>query len=177
MLTAMWRVLTRPSPAAFENVRAGADLGRAIVGTLAIGAATGFVGGLINLLSVGDPIADVLTLTIITPFRLLFALILAQAFLFAASRALGGRGEFATQAYLGALVFVPLNALASLLAAIPSIGAFLAFVILMYSVVVNAIALRTAHGGRTWQISNVMLLGLSFIGGIIGWVAISSIPA
>jgi hypothetical protein len=175
MFAAMWRALTRPSLTAFEQARADANLGRALVATLVIGAATGFVGGLINFISTSDSIIEVLTLAIINPLRLVFALIVVQAILFSAARALGGRGDFAKQAYLGALVFVPINALASLLTAIPTVGAFLAFAVLMYGVVVNVWALRAAHGGRAWQTSNIVLLILSFIGGIIGWVAMSSI--
>lgn len=175
MFAAMWRALTQPSLTVFEQARADANLGRALVAALVIGAATGFVGGVINFISIGDSIIQVLTLAIINPLRLVFALIVVNAILFAAARALGGQGDFATQTYLGALVFVPINALASLLAAIPTIGAFFAFAALMYSVVVNVRALRAAHGGRAWQTSNSVLFTLSFIGGIIGWVAMSSI--
>lgn len=175
MFAAMWRALTRPSLTAFEQARADANLGRALIAALVIGAATGFVGGLINFFSANDSIIEALTLAIISPLRLMFALIIVNAILFSAARALGGRGDFATQTYLGALVFVPINALASLLAAIPTIGAFLAFAALMYGVVVNVWALRAAHDGRAWQTSNIVLLILSFMGGIIGWIAMSSI--
>jgi len=175
MFAAMWRALTRPSLAVFEQARTGANLGRAIIAAMAIGAATGFVGGLINFFSAGDSIIEALTLAIINPLRLVFALIVVNAILFSAARALGGRGDFATQTYLGALVFVPINALASLFAAVPTIGAYLAFAALMYGVAINVLSLRAAHGGRAWQTSNIVLLILSFIGGIVGWIAMSSI--
>ena len=47
----MWRALTRPSRSTFETMRAHADLGQAIVATLAIGIVTGFIGGIVNMIS------------------------------------------------------------------------------------------------------------------------------
>lgn len=177
MFAAMWRVLTRPAPGVFEDARAGASLDRAVIATIVIGAATGLIGGLINVLSVGDSVGEALTLMIITPFRLLFALIVVNAFWFVVARGLRGQGNFSTQVYLGALVFIPLNALASLATIIPTLGAWLAVGLLVYGAVVNIFALRAAHGGSAWQISNSVLFALSLIGGIIGWAAISSIPS
>lgn len=178
MFSTMWRVFTRPSLAEFENARADASLGRAIIATLIVGLATGLSGGVINVISVGDSLVEAITLMIITPFRLLFALIVVNAFWLATLRALGGIGEWATQTYLSALVFVPLNALSSLLGSIPTLGAVLAIGVMLYGAGVNVFALRAAHDATTWRGSNIVLRlrVLSLIGALIGWVALSSIP-
>ena len=175
MLDAMRRVIVHPSLDKFLRERDHADFGRAIVGTLAIGALAGGVGGILNVLAIGDSIGEAIALTIVTPLRFIFALILSQAFLLASARVLGGRGEFATQFYLGALGFVPLNAIGILLVAIPAIGAALALAMLLYSMALNVFALRAAHGGTAWRVPNGVLFILSISGGILGWFALSSI--
>lgn len=175
MITLMWRVLTQPSLDEFEHARAQAHLRDVILTTLLIGMVTGAIGGVINVFAVGDSIVEALTLAIITPFRLLFALIVVNAFCLIAARALGGHGDFSTQMILLALVQIPLNALASLLAAIPTLGAILAIVSLIYNAILSVLALRAAHGGREWRVSNSVLFVVMFIGGIIGWIALSSI--
>jgi len=175
MIAQIGRALTRPSLDEFERARAIVHLRDVILITLLIGGWTGAIGGAINMLAIGDSIVEAFTLAIITPFRLLFALVVVNAFLLLVARALGGRGDFSTQMVLIALVFIPLNALASLLAAIPTFGAMLAIVVLIYNSVVSVLALRAAHGGRAWRVSNIALVAATFISGIIGWIAISSI--
>lgn len=175
MLRAMGRVVFHPSVRAFEAERPGASLGGAILGTFGIGAVTGFAGGWINFLLANSSIADIIVLSIITPIRLIVALLASQAFLYIAARALGGRGEFATQAYLSSLVFAPLNALALVLASIPFAGAYLAVVVLTYDVVATIPALRAAHGGRAWRSWSLLLVLPSAIAGLIAWLAISTL--
>lgn len=175
MLRAMSRALFHPSVDTFERERSSASLGRAIVGTLGIGLVTGFAGGWINLLLASGSIADIIVLTIMTPIRLIVGLLISQAFLLVAARALGGCGEFAEQAYLSSLVFAPLNALASLLASIPRVGAYLAVAVLAYDVLVTVPALQAAHGGRRWHAGRVVLVLLSSIAGLIAWLAISAL--
>lgn len=175
MLRAMTRVLFHPSVGAFEAERPGASLGGAILGTFGIGLVTGLAGGWINFLLVSGSIADIVVLTIITPIRLIVALLASQAFLHVAARALGGRGEFATQAYLSSLVFAPLNALALILASIPFLGAYLAVAVLAYDVAATVLALRAAHGGRAWRAWSALLVLLSAIAGLIAWLAISTL--
>lgn len=172
MFAQMGRALMRPSLGGFEQARANANLGRALIAALVIGALTGFIGGLINMLAVGDSIVQTVTLTIITPLRFIFALIIVQAILFSMMRALGGCGNFETQTYLSALVFIPINALARLLESIPTIGAWLAIVTMVYGAAANVPALRAAHG---WRGSNGVLFILSLIGGMVGLIAMSSI--
>ncbi len=175
MLRAMRCVLLHPSVGAFEAARPGASLGGAILGTFGIGAVTGFAGGWINFLLASSSIADIIVLTIITPIRLIAALLASQAFLHVAARALGGRGEFSTQAYLASLVFAPLNALALVLASVPFVGAYLAIAVLAYDVVATVPALRAAHGGLAWRAWSMLLVFLSAIAGLIAWLAISTL--
>ena len=175
MIRAMGRVLRHPSVNTFKSESTHAKLGSAILVTCFVGAVAGFIGGCINLLLADSSVADILVLTIITPLRLVVALLVAQAFLFVTARALRGQGEFDTQAYLGALVFAPLYALATLVAVLPVIGAWLAFAVLLWNVALNVPALRAVHGGDSWRVWNVALLGLSFVAGTIAWFAISSL--
>jgi len=172
----MWHVLVRPSSSAFDDALAEVNFGRAIIATLGIGVVVGFIGGIINVLAVGDSIIEAITLTIITPFRLLFALVVVNAFWLAILRALGGSGDFATQTSISALVFVPTHALSNVFLAIPSIGGAFALIVLAYGVVVSVFALRAAHGGLAWRVSNIVLLVIALIGGLLGVLAMSSIP-
>ncbi len=175
MLRAMRRVLFHPSVGAFETERPGASLDKAILGTLGIGVVSGFAGGWINFLLASTSIADIIVLTILTPIRLIVALLASQAFLHVAVRALGGRGEFATQAYLSSLVFAPLNALALFLASIPFAGAYLAIAVLAYDVAVTVPAVRAAHGGSAWRSWGALLVLLSAVAGLMAWLAISTL--
>lgn len=176
MLAIMLQVIVRPSLAVFEAECARASLGRAITNTAALGVVTGGIGGLINFIFAGDAAAEIVALAIMTALRLVAALIASQAFLFAAARALNGRGDFATQTYLAGLVFAPLNALGMLANSVPTLGAFVALALLFYSTLLIALAMRAAHGGRAWHVSNVTLVGWSFVGGWIAWLVISSLP-
>ncbi len=175
MLRAMGRVLLHPSVSAFEKEQPGANLGGAILGTFGIGAFTGFCGGWINVLLASSSIADVVVLTVITPIRLIVGLLVSQAFLHVAARALGGRGEFSTQTYLASLVFAPLNALALILASIPFVGAYLAVAVLGYDVLATVPAVRAAHGGREWHVWSAWLVIPSSIAALIAWLAISTL--
>lgn len=173
----MLAVIFRPSLAAFEAARARASLGGAITNTAAIGVVTGGIGGAINFLFAGDAAAEIVTLAIMTALRLVAALIASQAFLFAAARALNGRGDFATQTYLAALAFAPLTALGMLADVVPTYGAFVAVAVWLYSSGPIALATRAAHGGRAWRVANVTLLGWTLLASGIGWLVISSLPA
>lgn len=181
MLRAMARVIAHPSLAAFEEAQSNANLPtnnagltrHTILALAASGATTGIIGGFINLFLANSSVADIVILTLITPLRFLGSFLVAQAFLFAALRALGGRGEFATQAYLSALAFAPLSAVSSLLAILPTVGGYLAPATLIYTTVLTAFALRAAHGQ---SMPSAVLVLLSLAGGLIGWVVSSSLP-
>lgn len=176
MIALMWRALWHPSADMFQDARTNANLGHAITATLALGIVTGFIGGIINLISVGDSFVEVITLTIITPLRLVFALIMMNALWLALLRLLGARGDFAAQTYLSAFAIMPMIALATLLAAIPTIGAVLAIGALGYGGVVNVFALRAAHAIPSSRASNMMVWTISLCGSILSWLATSSIP-
>jgi uncharacterized membrane protein YsdA (DUF1294 family) len=77
---------------------------------------------------------------------------------------------------LGALVFVPFFGIVSLADVIPMIDTIIVGASMLYFVIVNIFALRVAHGGQTWRISNVVLLSMSLLGGMIGWLVMASIP-
>ncbi len=172
----LWRTFTHPSLAAFQAARATATLGGAIIGTVAIGACAGFLGGTLNVLFANGALADVVADSIMTPLRLVIAFLATQAFLFAIAQQWGGRGEFATQAYLSMLAFAPCHALALLADTIPNGGVWLAMAFWVYGVALIAIALSAAHGASAWRISKLKLLALSGIGGLISSVVISIIP-
>lgn len=176
MIALMWRALWHPSASVFQDARANANLGHAITATLALGIVIGFIGGIVNLISVGDSLVEVITLTIITPLRLVFALIVMNATWLVLLRFIGARGDFATQTYLSTFAMMPMIALAILLAAIPTIGAWLAIAALGYGGVVNVFALRAAHDESLSCVSNIILVAVSLSGGILGWLAMSSIP-
>jgi hypothetical protein len=169
----MARVIVYPSLATFEETQSNGNLGRAILATAASGTLTGMIGGLVNLILANSSLADIVILMLITPLRFLGSFLVAQAFLFAALRTLGGRGEFATQAYLSALAFAPLSAVSSLLAILPTVGRYLALATLLYTTVLTAFALRAAHGQ---SMPSLVLVLLSLIGGLIGWGVSSSLP-
>lgn len=176
MIERMWRALLHPSLSVFQDARAHANLGHVITTTLALGIVTGFIGGILNFISVGDSLVEGITLTIITPFRLMFALVVMNALWLMVLRPMGAHGDFATQTWLSALTMMPMIALASLLAAIPTIGAVLAIGALGYGSVVNVFALRVAHAESLSRASNLVLAAVSLSGGILGWLAMSSIP-
>lgn len=174
-LGALSRVLRHPTASAFEAERPNARLNEAILLAFGIGAVAGMVGGCLNWLFAGSSAADIIVLTIITPLRLIVALLISQAFLYLVARLLGGRGGFAEQTFLGALVFVPLNAIAALLAVFPGIGPFLATAILAINIVLMVPALRAAHGIQTWHVSIIILLPATLVAGILAWFTISSL--
>jgi hypothetical protein len=176
MIAWMGRVLLHPSLSVFQSARANANLGHALTTTLMLGIVTGFIGGIINFISVGDSLVEVITLTIITPLRLVFALIVTNALWLALLRPFGARGDFATQTFLSGLAMMPMIALASLLAAIPTIGAVLAIGALGYGSGVNVFALRAAHAELLARPSNLVLWAVSLSGGVLGWLAMSGIP-
>lgn len=176
MFAAMWRGLTQPSIQSFENARADASIGRAITFTIAIGAMLGTVHGLIHWLTASGAVVEIVTMAVMTGLRLLAGLFIVQAVQFFPARALGGVGNFSTQANLGSLVFAPLFGIVSLADVIPAIDAIIVVASMVYFVAVNIFALRAAHGGQAWRVLNVVLLGVSMIGGMMGWLVMASIP-
>ncbi len=176
MFASMWRVLTRPSIHAFENVRTDGGIGRAITFTIAVGAMLGAWHGLIHWLTASGAVVEIVTMTVMTSLRLLAGLFVAQAVLFVSARTLGGAGNFATQVNLGALVFAPLFGIVSLADVIPIIDTIVVGASMLYFIIVNIFALRVAHGGQAWRVSNISLLSVSVIGAMIGWLVMASIP-
>lgn len=176
MVWAMLYVITHPWSATFDDFRAGANLGAAILAIATSGLISGMIGGWVNLVGAYGSLADMVVLTIMTPLRFVIAFLVVQAFMLAAARSLGGRGEFETQAYLAALAFAPLYAAASLVAAIPTIGGWLVLLILGYIVTLMAVALQSAHGGEEWRVPRGVLWAISFFGGLIGTLVISILP-
>lgn len=175
MFALMWRVLTRPSVAEFENARAGANIGRAITFTFAVGLMLGTLHGFVHWLATSGTAVEIVTMAVMSGLGLLAALFIVQAFQFVVARALGGVGDFATQAFLGALVFAPLFGVVSLVDIIPVIDTIVIAAAMLYFIGVNIFALRAAHGGPVWRVSNIVLLGVSLIGGMIGWLVLASI--
>lgn len=176
MFASMWRVLTRPSIPSFEHARAGGSIGRAIIFTMVIGAMLGMWHGLIHWLTASGAVVEIVTLAVMTGLRLLAGLFAAQAVSFAIARALGGMGNFATQVNLGALVFAPLFGVVSLADVIPVIDRIVILASMTDFVGVNIFALRAAHGGQAWRAANIILLGVSVIAAMIGWLVMASIP-
>lgn len=176
MFAAMWRVLTQPSIQSFQSVHAGASVGRAITFTLSLGTMLGAVHGLIHWLTASGAVVEIVTMAVMTGLRLLAGLFIVHAILFIAARGLGGAGNFATQTNLGSLVFAPLFGFVSLTDVIPVIDTVVIVASMVYFVSVNMFALRAAHGGQTWRVSNIILLGVSLIGAMIGWLVMASIP-
>lgn len=176
MFAAMWRVLTHPSLSAFEDARANANFGRAIVGTFAVGFGFGALRGFLHWLVSSHPAAEIVTLAVMTGFSLLASLIVAQAVLLIAVRAIGGRGDFATQTYLTSLAYAPLNAIAISADIVPNASNLIVFGVSIYSTVLIALALRVAHDRQKWRAPMIVVLGLALIGQIIGWLVLSSIP-
>jgi uncharacterized membrane protein len=81
-----------------------------------------------------------------------------------------------TQVNLGALVFAPLFGIVSLADVIPMIDTIVVGASMLYFIIVNIFALRVAHGGQAWRVSNISLLSVSIIGAMIGWLVMASIP-
>lgn len=175
MFALMWRALTQPALTTFESARAGARIGRAITFTFAIGVMLGAWHGLIHWLTASGTAIEIVTMAVMSGLGLLAALFIAQAVLFVIARALGGAGDFATQTYLSALIFAPLFGIVSLADIIPVIDALVIAAAMVYFIVVNIFALRAAHGGEAWRVSNIVLLGVSIIGALSGWLVLASI--
>ena len=173
----MVQILLHPSLAAFEAERARATLGRAITHTFAVGIILGTLHGCVNWLGARGVAAEIVTTAVMTALQLVAALIVAQAFLFVAERAMGGRGDFATQAYLSALAFAPLYGSASLADIAPSFGAIAAIAAMLWCAILVALALRVAHGDNAWRVSNVGLFAVSCLGGMIAWWVMLSLPS
>lgn len=171
----MWRVLTHPTRTAFEAARADANLGRAIVNTFWVGLIIGTARGFLHWSLSNHPAAEVVTMGWLTAFALLAALIASQAFVLSIAHTIGGRGDFATQTYLAALTFAPLNAIAMSADVAPSLNYSVVFATSAYNIFLMALALRAAHG-HSWRAPGIVVIGLAFIGQIIGWLVISAIP-
>jgi len=154
---------------------ARATLGRAITHTFAVGIILGTLHGCVNWLGARGAAAEIVTTAVMTALHLVAALIVAQAFLFVAARAMGGRGDFATQAHLSALA--PLYGSASLADIAPSFGAIAAIAAMLWCAILVALALRVAHGDNAWRVSNVGLFAVSCIGGMIAWLLMLSLPS
>lgn len=176
MFAAMWRVLTQPSIQSFESAHAGASVGRAITFTLSLGAMLGAVHGLIHWLTASGTVIEIVMMAVMTGLRLLAGLFVVHAILFIVARASGGAGSFATQTNLGSLVFTPLFGIVSLTDVIVVIDTIVIVAAMVYFIGVNIFALRAAHGGQSWRVSNIVLLGVSLIGALIGWLVMASIP-
>ncbi len=175
MFVRMWRVLTRPSFAEFENARAGASIGRAITFTLQVGLILGTLHGFVHWVSASGTVVEIVTMAMMSGLGLLAALFIVQAFQFVTAHALGGVGDFATQVYISTLVFAPLFGIVSLADIIPVIGTIVVIAAMLYFIGVNIFALRAAHGGQVWRVPNIVLAGVSMIGGVIGWLVLASI--
>ncbi len=176
MFALMWRVLTRPALTLFEQARGEANIGRAVTFTFVIGVCFGALRGFIHWFFSSHPAAEIITLAIMTAFGLVASIFIAQAFLFSAARALGGRGDFAAQIFLSSLVFAPLNALAMSADVFQDASALIVFAALAYNILLLGFALRATHGGADWRIPNIVLFALSFIGVLIGWLVLATLP-
>lgn len=173
MIRAMLRVLTQPSISAFESERANPNLGGAILLVTSLGLMAGFIGGIVNVLFAGNGVADIFGSAIETAMKFIAAFVVVQGFLYGTLHIVGGKSNFATQAYLGSLVFAPCAALASLADIPPTIGAYLAAIVLVYQIVLTDRAMRAAHGRQLHPIASFIFCIFS---GLLGWFVISVLP-
>ncbi len=177
MIEASRRVLFFPSRAAFEQIDARANLGRAIIFAAGAGLVLGVSGGVINLFFADEAIGNIVPLAIFNAIRLVVALLATQGLIYELARVTGAHGAFERQAYLGALFNVPLNFVAAFASGfnslLPGAGIAIGAAILSYQILLTIPLLRAVHGNE-WRAPAWWVVLIALVGNTAG-VAISAV--
>ncbi len=160
-------VLTKPSEASFEAEKANVNLTNMIIWLAIAGAISGFFGGIGTWFfargGIGDPIGGL----IIGAIGGVIGYFIGEAILYLIARALGGTGDFNTQAYLMSLYYVPIIIVGGVFSIFPPLGALVRFLLGLYSLYLTTLALKVTHrydttkAILTWAIPLAIVLVLA----------------
>jgi len=121
--------------------------------------AVGMLGGGLSAIICGGPLIVVLAV---------LGIALTAGLSNAVARMLGGTGTYDELVYLMSAYSAPLSFVGGLLSAIPIIGTYLAYLPIIYSLVLNVIAVKTSHKFEWWK---------AFVSGIAIYFIIMAVVA
>jgi len=164
MFSASMTVLTKPSEASFQAVKANVKTTWTVIALLVAGA----IAGLLGAVTSGD-VGKMVTSLIGGAIGGLIGYYIGQAILWIFAKLFGGKSGLGLQANLLATFFAPLLVITAIFGLIPAIGGILNFIAWIYELVLLTFGLKVAHEyttGKavlTWLIPGVIVAIIAFV--------------
>jgi len=129
---------------------------------LAIGfAIAGVISGIVTTIyTFGVGVGSIIMAPIGMVIGGLVGSLIFNAIVYVVAKVLNGKGQYGTQFHLGALVMVPVAIVNAALGIIPVLGGLLGFVVSLYGIWLNILAVKEAHGFSTGRAAAAVLLPL-----------------
>ncbi len=164
LITAWWRVCSRPSADAFRRAAGGQSHLKTLAGVLVaaiIGVGLSWVThwllhdpqvefmGLASVWIRSGTRAPVANWVLLVPLGVVYGFYTFQIVLFLFARILGGKGSFGTQSYMQSLFYGPLALVQQVVVVVPSVGQLLFALVAVSSLWPTTTSLKAAHGYST----------------------------